>query len=120
MQELILDSTWSYRLRTLVYLRHRDNPIVCYPSQMEKFTESKIKEDYRTAREYYSKCLTEGIPDMAIGSQIINTEEVQSIIVKVDLINENGRGKGHNDYAAILADNLATWYAHGCQDDENI
>ena len=117
MQELILDSTWSYRVKTLVWLKGRETAISCYTAKMKPYTDNAIKADYKATMDACRKALRHETDVILIGTQAFRSAEIQAVNIKIDLLNDLNRGKSQNDFAPMLGDILADWYQAECLDD---
>lgn len=110
MGDLILDSTWSYRFRYLVFIKGHESPVTYYPATMTRYTEQDIKAEYKKRMDEIRNVLTGKCELFALSNYLFKANEVQSITLKLDLMNEMNRGKIHNDYPPILMDVLSKWY----------
>lgn len=123
MDQLIFDSTWSFRIKTTVYLKQRETPVIYYPATMKQYSDVAVKEAYKATADTIRRGITHNDGGVfMLGPNIVRAGEVQSCQVRVELINELKRGQKENlpnDYAQILTDTLAQWYAELLNNSDN-
>ncbi|MDE6040120.1 MAG: hypothetical protein K2F99_00945 [Muribaculaceae bacterium] len=111
MEQIMFDSTWSFRIKTTVYLTNRESPVIYYPATMEKYTDAAVKAAYKDGVDrVIAGMSTSGV--FMLGPNVIRSKDVQSCQVRVEMLNEMNRNQQqkNNEYALTLTDVLAAWY----------